>query len=69
MNRTIQRVRIRKHLEIYGKITVPQMMRMGIAQYNTRISELRGEGMVLVNVKTWEKKRKKYHSTYFLNRP
>jgi len=60
-----QKERIRRHLERYGKITLPQMMKMGISQHGARIYELRREGMIIVNVLTWDSKKKVTKSVYF----
>lgn len=49
-------------------LSVREILRLGIAQYNARISELRmelrAEGFEIVNWKDWDEATKSYHSAY-----
>ena len=65
MIKSTQKDKIKTHLERYEKITLPQMMKMGISQHGARIYELRREGMIIVNVLTWDSKKKVTKSVYF----
>lgn len=47
-------------------LSVSQIMRLGIAQYNARISELRRAGHQIVNFKEWSDADQCYHSWYRL---
>lgn len=64
--RKSQQVQILYALERKEWVTVPEMMRMGIANFTARISELRGMGYTVTNDKYWSKKDKRFHSRYTL---
>ena len=64
--RTSQAAKIFTHLKNNGKITIPEMWGMGIANYTGRISDLRKRGHVIQNECVYNKKKKRIESTYFL---
>lgn len=69
MERASQKQRILKALKSRKWVTVPQMMRMGVAKYTNRIFELRADGYVIVNHLKFDRKRRINISAYNLSDP
>jgi len=63
-----QTQKILDHFKFNKTLTVPQVMRMGIANHTARISEIRVMGYTVINTKIWNKRKKAYDSSYTLSK-
>ena len=58
--------RILKKLKRKKGVSVPELLKMGIACHTARMTELRDMGYDVINIKRWCKKNREWHSYYVL---
>jgi len=63
-----QKARILRLLKRKRYATLPEILDLRIASFTKRISDLREEGYEITNEKTFDKKRKRYISRYYLKK-